>query len=164
MITIRELKSEDDLPGILSLCKDFFTEYESYHGEFFDLDNLTDEDLSGRFVESIESNNSATFVALVDNVIVGYAAVDVRDQPDFYKVKKVGAIWGLMVDKNHRRRGIASHLLEKARGYFQQKGIKYFTLYTAVANKGAIEFYKNNGLNPLHMAFIGENENEKTDK
>jgi len=42
MITIRELRPEDDLPAVLALCKDFFAEYEGYHKEFFDTDNLSD--------------------------------------------------------------------------------------------------------------------------
>jgi len=156
MITIRELRPEDDLAAVLALCKDFFAEYEGYHKEFFDTDKLSDADISDRFLQSMESSSSATFIALLDNAIVGYALVAVRDQPRFYKIKKFGAISGLMVAKNNRRKGIATRLLAESKAYFQRNGIRYFTLYTAVANLGAARLYEQNGMAALHTSFIGE--------
>ncbi len=156
MITISELRPEDDLTPLLDLCKDFFAEYESYHDEFFDIDDLKDADISGRFLQSIESDDSVTFIALVVDKIVGYIAVDIREQPPFYKIKKAGAAWGLMVAKDYRRKGVASQLLTEARVWLNRRGIKYFTAYTAVANEPAIRFYKRNGLTALHMNFIGD--------
>ena len=156
MISIRELRPEDDLAAVLTLCKDFFAEYEDHHKEFFDTDSLGDADISGRFLQSMESDTSATIVALVDDAIVGYASVALREQPRFYRIKKVGAISGLMVAKDHRRKGIATRLLADAKTYFQRNGIKYFTVYTATANQASIKFYEQNGMTALHTTFIGE--------
>ena len=155
MLTVRELLPEDDIDTVLTLCKDFFAEYENHHKEFFDTDNLSDADISGRFLESLDSDNSATIVALVDQTIVGYASVTVREQPGFYKIKKVGAISALMVAGEHRRKGIATRLLEEARSFFSRNGIKYYTLYTATANRAAIKLYNKIGLKELHSSFIG---------
>jgi ribosomal protein S18 acetylase RimI-like enzyme len=156
MITIRELRPDDDLAAVLGLCKVFFDEYESFHEDFFNTDNLSDDDISGRFLESLTSDSSATIIALDDDRVVGYALIAVREQPRFYKVKKVGAVSGLMVAKSHRRRGIASLLLKEVKAFFHRQGVRYFTLYTSVVNEGAIEFYKRNGLTALHASFIGE--------
>lgn len=156
MITIRELRPEDDLTAVLALCKDFFAEHEAHHKEFFDTDSLSDADISARFLQSMESDSSATIIALVDDAIVGYASVAVREQPRFYKIKKVGVISGLMVAKNHRRRGIATRLLVEAKAYFRRHELKYFTFYTAVANQAAIKLYEQLGMVALHTAFIGE--------
>lgn len=156
MITIRELRPEDDLNAVLALCRDFFDEYQEHHEEFFDTDNLTDADISGRFRESLESDTSATIIALIDGKIVGYASVVIREQPRFYKVKKVGAISALMVAKEYRRRGIATKLLMESKIYFRRHGIKYYTFYTAVANEAALRLYEKCGLKVLHTAFIGE--------
>jgi len=156
MIKIRELRPEDNLAAVLKLCKDFFFDYERHHEDFFDTDNLSDADISGRFQESLESEDSATIVALVDDVIVGYASVAVRAQPRFYKVKKVGAVSALMVAEEHRRRGIATRLLAEAKAFFKRRGVKYFTLYTSVANKEALKFYEKNNMTPLHSSFLGE--------
>jgi ribosomal protein S18 acetylase RimI-like enzyme len=94
----------------------------------------------------------------MDDEIVGYASVAVRDQLRFYKVKRVGAISGLMVAKEHRRQGIATRLLAEARDFFRRHGIRFFTVYTAAANQGAIELYEHNGMSVLHTTFIGETE------
>jgi ribosomal protein S18 acetylase RimI-like enzyme len=156
MITIRELRPEDDLTAVLTLCKEFFAEYEEHHEEFFDTDNLTDADISGRFRQSLESDDSATIVALLDDKIVGYASIVIREQPRFYKIKKVGAISALMVAREHRRKGIAGQLLNASRVFFRRHGVKYFTLYTAAANEGATTFYERNGMSQLHISFIGK--------
>lgn len=158
MISVRELQPGDDLAVLLKLCKDFFAEYACHHEEFFDTENLSDDDLSGRFLRSMESGDSATIIALVDSEIVGYTSIAIRTQPDFYRIKRVGAISGLMVAKEHRRRGIATQLFAEAKAYFQRSGIKYFTVYTAVANQGAIEFYERNGMTLLHTTLIGDTE------
>jgi GNAT superfamily N-acetyltransferase len=155
MISIRDLPPEDDLATVLALCREFFVEYEGHHPIFFDTENLRDEDISGRFLECMESDGSATLIALVDDEIVGYASVAVREHPPFYRVKKVGAISGLMVAKDHRRKGIATRPLAAARDYFQRRGIRFFTVYTAAVNRAAVEFYEQNGLAVLHTTFLG---------
>jgi len=156
MITVRELRREDDLSAVLTLCREFFLEYESHHKEFFDTDNLSDADISGRFLDSLESADSATLIALAGDKIVGYASVAIREQPRFYKVKRVGSISALMVASEFRRRGIAAQLLLEAKAFFQRHGIKYFTFYTAVANQEAVNLYRKLGIEPLHTSFIGE--------
>lgn len=155
MPTVRELQPNDDLSALLKLCKDFFAEYEENHEEFFDTDNLSDADISGRFLDSLKSDDSATIIALVDDKIVGYASMVVRDQPSFYKVKRVGAISAIMVKKDHRRMGIATQLLEEARAFFKRRGIRYFTFYTAAANQAAINLYDKLGFERLHYSFLG---------
>jgi ribosomal protein S18 acetylase RimI-like enzyme len=156
MIKIRELQSEDDLAAVLKLCKDFFAEYEGHHKEFFNTDNLHDANIAGRFLQSMESSGSATIIALVDDAIVGYASIAVREQPGFYKIKRIGTISAFMVAKEYRRKGVGTGLLKESREYFRRNGIKYFTLYTAVANQGATRFYEKNGMVALHTSFIGE--------
>jgi GNAT superfamily N-acetyltransferase len=102
-------------------------------------------------------SSSSTIIDLVDGAIVGYASVAVQLQP-LYKVKRVGAISGMMVAHDHRRRGIATRLLAGARDCFQRRGIRFFIVYTAAANRAAVEFYKQNGLAVLHTTFLGETE------
>jgi len=155
MITVRELRADDDLDSVLKLCRDFFHEYEMHHEEFFDLDNLTDDDISGRIVSSISDNESATLIALKSDLIIGYASLVIRDQPRFYKVKKVGAISALMVAKESRRKGAATLLIKEAERWFREREIKYFTFFTAIANRGATRFYERIGFTPLHVSFVG---------
>ena len=156
MLTVRELRANDNLSAVLQLCRMFFIEYAANHGEFFDTEEITDDDIAVRFRDSIHSENATTIIALDDGEIVGYALIAVREQPRFYKVKQIGAVSGLMVAPEYRGRGIGSKLLDAARIFFKDHGIKYFTLYTAVSNRDAIEFYESAGLMPLQTIFVGE--------
>lgn len=162
MISIRELQSGDDLTPVLTLCREFFYEYENHHWEYFDVDPIRDDAISGRFLQSIKSETGVTFIALDNDAIVGYAAVDIRKQAPFYTIKEVGVIWGLMVASDHRRKGIASRLLAEVKTWFERHEIKYFTAYTAVTNDSAIMFYERNGMTALQTSLIGK-VNESSD-
>jgi ribosomal protein S18 acetylase RimI-like enzyme len=89
---------------------------------------------------------------------VGYITAHIRPQAEFYKVKKVGTISGLMVQKEHRRSRIGTRLLAKAQAFFKEHGIRYFTVYTAVTNDSALRFYEINDMDPLNTTLIGEME------
>jgi GNAT superfamily N-acetyltransferase len=159
MITIRELRPDDELTPVLTLCKEFFAEYQVHHKDYFDTDNLSDADIIGRFKESVAMSSSATIIALADDKIVGYASIAVREQPRFYKIKKIGAISALMVAKECRHRGIATRILEEAKSHFRRHEIKYYTFYTAVAiPRRDIEdtgFLRENRDTGLAASFIG---------
>ena len=156
MVVIRQLKQGDDLADLISLSREFFAEYEAHHDEFFDIDGLEDSHIADYFTCSIGSDDNATFVALQEGRLVGYVTVHVRGQAPFYKVKRVGAISGLMVRGEDRRSGIATQLLDRAKVFFKARGVKYFTVYTAVANDSAVSFYEKNGMVSLHTTLIGE--------
>ncbi len=155
MIHIRALRQEDDFRDLIALSRDFFQGYEAYHEEFFKIEQLDDNQIVGYFSRWLNDENGSTFIALAENRIVGYITVYVREQATFWKVKKVGDISGLMVHKDYRRRGIAGQLLARAKAFFAEHGVKYFTLFTAVENKEAIAFYERNGLVSLHTTLIG---------
>jgi ribosomal protein S18 acetylase RimI-like enzyme len=134
----------------------FFYEYEDHHKEFFKIDCLSENDIVDFFSRSVGSPESATFIAVEDGMAVGYITVSIRVQPSFYKFNKVGAISGLMVQKDSRRKGIGTQLLAAATGFFHEKGVKYYTVYTSVNNHSAITLYERNGMIPLYTTLIGE--------
>ncbi len=156
METIRQLTRDDDLVDLISLSREFFAEYEAHHKELFDIDGLEESHITGYFTRTVDSDSDATFVALLDQRVVGYITVHVRPQAGFYRVKKVGAISGLMVQCEQRRSGIGACLLARAQAFFKSHGIKYFTVYTAVTNAFAVRFYQANGMDPLYTTLVGE--------
>jgi len=134
----------------------FFQEsHESHHENFFKIDRLSDSDIVDYFSQWIDDEDGETFIALTGGRIVGYITAYVRTQPIYWKIKKVGDISGLMVQKAYRRRGIARQLLAKARAFFEKKAVRYFTVYTAIGNRGALEFYERSGLLPLCTTMMG---------
>jgi ribosomal protein S18 acetylase RimI-like enzyme len=156
MIEIRRLREDDGLEDLISLSREFFEEYESHHQDFFKIDSLSEGDIVDYFSRSMDSEDGEAFIALAGGRIVGYITVYVRTQPGFWKIKKVGGISGLMVQQAYRRRGIAGQLLARARAFFQERGVRYFTVYTAVANRSALAFYEQSGLLPLYTTMMGE--------
>ena len=149
------MRKDDKLNDLISLSREFFEEYESHHENFFKIDRLSDSDIVDYFSQWIDDEDGETFIALTGGRIVGYITVYVRTQPIYWKIKKVGDISGLMVQKAYRRRGIAGHLLAKARAFFEKKAVRYFTVYTAIGNRGALEFYERSGLLPLYTTMMG---------
>jgi ribosomal protein S18 acetylase RimI-like enzyme len=156
METIRQLKRNDDLADLIKLSREFFAEYETHHEEIFAIHGLEDTHITGYFARTIDSDDDATFVALLDQRTVGYITVHVRPQAEFYKVREVGAISGLMVQRAHRRSGIGARLLARTKVFFKDRGVKYFTVYTAVSNDSALRFYEMNGMNPLYTTLVGQ--------
>ncbi len=156
MIEIRPLRSQDSLSDLINLSRAFFAEYEQHDPEFFGIDTLPDNDIIRYFTRWLDDAAGQTFVAICDKRMVGYITVYVQDQPAFWQVKQIGHISGLMVDAAHRRQGIAERLLAEAQSFFRQQGVDYFTVFTAVANQPALQFYKKSDLTPLYTTFLGK--------
>jgi aminoglycoside 6'-N-acetyltransferase I len=153
---IRELKKEDDLKTLVQLSRDFFYEYESYHPYFFKIDKIEVADITGYFARFIGNDDRKAFVAVEGGSIIGYIAVLIQEQASYWMVKKVGHISGLMVQNDHRRKGVGKKLLQAAVEYFKVKGIGQYTLFTSVNNKNGIEFYEKCGLQKLYTTMMGE--------
>ena len=156
MINIRRLGADEDLSPLIPLSREFFEEYEGHHEELFRIHDLQESHITAHFLGTLRSGNAATYLASLDEKIVGYVTVKTISQAEFYAIDRVGTIMGLMVTRSCRRRGVATRLLAAARSFFEEKQVRYFTLYTAAANAGALEFYRKNGLRPLHVTMVGD--------
>jgi ribosomal protein S18 acetylase RimI-like enzyme len=161
MIKIRPLQKEDSFENLISLSKDFFEEYESFHEDFFKIDRLRDRDIVDYFSGFIDHADGKTYIAIDDEKIIGYITVYVKSQPGYWKIKKVGDISGLMVRKEYRRRGIGQRLLSEAASFFKSKGVKYFTLFTSSENHTALKFYEKCGLTTLYTTMLGDAEKDR---
>lgn len=156
MTEIRLLNKGDKLDDLICLSREFFEEYESHHAAFFEIDTLRDSDIVDYFSHWMGSDDGATYIALAEGRIVGYITVHVCTQARFWKIKKVGGVSGLMVQKGYRRRGIGRRLLARARAFFDQKLVSYYTVYTAAGNQGALEFYHQSGMSPIYTTMMGQ--------
>jgi ribosomal protein S18 acetylase RimI-like enzyme len=156
MIEIRSLSRNDSFDDLVSLSREFFCEYEAHHKDFFKIDHLKDEDIVGYFTSFCDQDTRAAFIAVAGEQVVGYITAYVKDQADYWQIKQVGDISGLMVQKDYRHQGIAKRLLLKAKGFFEAKGLKYCIVFTAAENRGALDFYQQNGFVPLYTTMIAE--------
>ena len=154
-IDYRRLRSGEHVRELVELSRAFFEEYEQHHEDLFRIGTLRDDDVAGYFSRFTERDGHAAFVALRDGRLVGYITVCLQSQPPYWKVTSLGHISGLMVEPESRGRGIGARLVELGREYFREQGVRYFTVYTAAANDGAIRFYRELGLDVLHTHLVG---------
>ena len=152
---IRRLSRGDDIRDLIVPSRECFREHAAHHPAFFAIGALRDGDIARYFSRFTDTDDSAAFVALAGNRTVGYVTVSIKPQPAFYRIKRVGAVSGLMVDMAHRRRGIAGELLARTKTFLQKQGIKHVTVYTATANEAAIRFYERNGIRQLQVTLAG---------
>ncbi|MEW5872334.1 MAG: GNAT family N-acetyltransferase [Chloroflexota bacterium] len=156
MIAIRSLRKDDDFSDLISLSRQFFGEYETHHRDFFKIDHLEDEQIIAYFASFCNRDTRQALVALDGERIVAYITVYVHEQVSYWQVKRLGEISGLMVQPEYRKQGIAGRLLAAAKSFFAAQGVRYFAVYTAVANRAALEFYAQHGLVPLYTTMLGE--------
>jgi ribosomal protein S18 acetylase RimI-like enzyme len=154
-IEIRALQPDNGFDDLIALSREFFGEYESHHPDFFMIDKLSDDDIVAYFSRWLDNEDERAFVALTEGRIVGYITVYVYRRPGYWQIKEVGEISGLMVHKAYRRQGIARHLLTQARAFLGERGVRYFTVYTSVENRGGLAFYGRSGLQPLYTTMLG---------
>jgi ribosomal protein S18 acetylase RimI-like enzyme len=156
MIEIRSLTADDPFDDLISLSREFFQEYQPHHKEFQQIEDLRDKHVISYFSSFCNSETRQAFIALADGQIVGYITVYVKDQADYWQVKRVGEISGLMVQEDYRRLGIGKQFIAQAKEFFAARGVNYYTVYTAVGNQAALGFYRQNGITPLYITMIGE--------
>lgn len=156
MIDILPLNSDRSWSDLLSLSREFFAEYEVHHPDFFKIADLKDEHITSYFASFCGNESRAAFIAVDGGRIVGYISVNVKEQPEYWQVEKVGEISGLMVSRDYRRRGVARKLLGKAVEFFKSHCVKYYTVYTAVENQAGVDFYAACSLTPLYTTMIGK--------
>ena len=84
--------------------------------------------------EELTSQNTVYFVAKIDDEIVGFAGIKViLDEAD---------LMNIVVKKEHRKKGIASSLLNKLIIISKEKNLKSINLEVNANNISAINLYK----------------------
>jgi ribosomal protein S18 acetylase RimI-like enzyme len=154
-IEISELSASSDLHDLVGLSRKFFAEYVDHHDAFFEFDALDDDAVCEYFRKFAEGEESAAFVARIDNRTIAYITINVVPQEPHWRIRSVGNISGLMVHRDFRRRGIATELLRCAMDFFDEHGVEYYTVYTASSNSAGVNFYERAGLERLRIHFLG---------
>lgn len=77
-------------------------------------------------------------VALINNIVIGTGAL-------IKESNSVGRIVRMSIDKEHRRIGVATKILDKLNEIAIEKGYEKIVLETTKTWYGAINFYINNG-------------------
>lgn len=95
-----------------------------------------------------DEENSEVIVAVIEDEIVGFAVIQYIVKPDspYNKQRGFGHIEEFGVDENHRRKGIATAMIDFAKEDAKKRGFKKIELDMWEFNGSALEFYESVGL------------------
>jgi ribosomal protein S18 acetylase RimI-like enzyme len=98
----------------------------------------------------ILANGGFALASRIDGELVAYALVRVHPSPDdsWQLGERYGEVWTLVVDEDHRGRGIGSALLDEVDARLERQGIHGLVIGAVVGNDDAIRLYERRGLTP----------------
>ena len=103
----------------------------------------TNNKILKRLIELSQNADNHVFVACGDNIIVGWihGCYCLRVESDAFV-----EIGGLVVDKDHRKKGIAKMLIDEVISWAKSKGINKLRVRSNIKRKETHEYY-------LHLGF-----------
>ena len=123
--------STDDANEICTIC-----------GE--DLGYPCDFSLVVEKIKKLNSDREAVFVALIDEIVVGFIHVEKYDVLYF---ETMANILGLAVKSEYRKNGIGKQLINAAEEWAVKNNIKYMRLNSGISRTDAHNFYRHLGYN-----------------
>ena len=126
-----------DLPSLVILAEEFMP------GEADNQKRL------GMLKQALGDPNYELLVAKSEGEIIGF--IDHWFIDDFAHGSKLSYIQNLYVDSRHRRRGVASKLLQKAMENAGNRGVSEIHVTTRFENKLAINLYRKHGLDKENL-------------
>ncbi len=103
------------------------------------------ESLSNSVDKFLHNNLNRIFLIEVNEKVVGYAAIALNNLlvTEFNRCR----IENLIVSKKHRRKGLASKLIQKIEKYSLEKGVSIIDVTSSQKRKeeGAYDFYEKHG-------------------
>lgn len=97
-------------------------------------------------------NNHIAFIALVDDIIVGYLAGSINVQSS-YVTKSVAELENTFILEDYRKYGIGTKLVNEFKKYCLENGMDEIKVTASSKNSNAINFYKKNGFDDFEVTF-----------
>lgn len=113
--------------------------------------NVNLEQFTARIERMCKNSDYKTFVALLDNEVVGFITT-VRTMALEFEIGYL-KINGLAVQKNLQNKGIGTKLLAYAEDYALKNGISYFILNSGFQRTDAHAFYECKGFDKKSYCF-----------
>lgn len=137
---IRKAKLKD-IDNIIKIDK-----FGKLLNSFSGLDKIEKSSDSKKYYRNaIYSNNDWVYVAEEDKKVAGFIFFSIQNREEFWKIKKVGYLELIFIDKKHRGKGIAKELIDKFKKTMKEKKIKYLKLSVQTDNTFAHDFWKKQG-------------------
>ena len=137
-IKIAQIKDIDGIAKLYPAVTESMAEFEPFY--------YKKSEQSKSYIEEIITNDDSDFiVAVSDSKIVGFALVEEMKTPpyDCFVPHKYTFIMDVVVDKDYRRKGIATALLSEVRKWAEDRKSDYIELNVLSKNIQAINLYEN---------------------
>lgn len=96
-----------------------------------------------RILDHLDDPSAKIFVAIRDNVVVGYVLGVVVDlAPEMFQQEPSGFLADIYVDEKQRRTGVGRALVEALTAWFRERGLHYFEWHAAARNPEGIAFWR----------------------
>lgn len=96
--------------------------------------------------------NEIVFIALVDDIIVGYLAGSINVESS-YVTKTLAELDNMFILESYRKYGIGTKLINEFKGYCKKRQIQEIKVTASAKNSNAINFYRKNGFEDFEMTF-----------
>lgn len=137
---IEKVKSLEDAKKCDELLTNLIHSEKEYNS------NINESYIVKNWFEKVyNEKNNVIYVAKIENKIVGYIYCKIDSVENGPTLELEALIDGLYVDKNYRKQGIATALMNTVKEWAKENGVKYLFLNVLEENKNAISlYYKNN--------------------
>ena len=138
--------TRDDLPHIGRLGALLVAEHHDFDARrFLAATSQTKDGYAWFLGTQLDAPNAAVFVAEQNAEVIGYTYVSAESY-DYMSLRgPAGVLQDIVVDPEHRRRGVAQQLLEAALAYVRSRGLTQIVLSTAERNEAAQRFFASTG-------------------
>lgn len=100
------------------------------------------EGLTEEFYDSINEESCVVFLALLDDLAIGFAQCGLRhDYVEGTDSSPVGYLEGIFVAEEYRNRGVAKDMLEACQKWAKEQGCTEFASDCELVNEGSLKFH-----------------------
>ncbi|MBD3388316.1 MAG: GNAT family N-acetyltransferase [Candidatus Altiarchaeales archaeon] len=138
--------SEEDRRGIYRLYEQFNQDREESGAGRLGFKYL---DGDSPWAEELTDDECVTLVAREKNIVLGFITIRIPRFNPFRKIKKLGEVDLIVVERKLRRRSIGTNLFKKAVKLLKGKHVSHVLLNVKVGNKAAHSFWKKMKFKPM---------------
>jgi ribosomal protein S18 acetylase RimI-like enzyme len=138
-----ELATLNDLEAICALYEEFYAYHANMQPIYYK--NVIE---SGRYPKSaINSEKSDIFIAVENNIVVGFALVNEQETPPYecFVPHKYAELDGIIVAPSYRSKGIGASLINAAKQWAMMRELDYIELKVLFQNLKAMSLYEQEG-------------------
>lgn len=151
MIEVRKANKKD-IDKVINLYGQLYKTEQQFWNNLKD-NYYSTKECKKRLLKDIKDKEKTFFVALSDDIVVGFINGYVYDKEDVLK-NKTAYLDRIVVDSNYNRKGIGNILMNCFENEMKRKGVKYIKLNAFPNNEPAISLYKKNKFNEFSTIYI----------